>query len=413
MRAFALDEFRSTKVRFHDLPDVPSPLKKEGRVRVERGFHQPRSTTSCIQGYVKDRMEHRLPSRSLSDLRRHRRRHRFGWTGLAGRRLSLWQCTGGRWSIRAKSTPGAEFATASTGHHRKRPSRSVRSRPLASPRRVSALMSVEDRCTQAQLMCRDCRGLGGVGRLRQSNCGRHPAAHVIGITSKGKTEYVKKPGRARGDSSPPFTPATSSEQSSQHPDGVAAIIDTGSDCCWAGSIGRGGPQGRWERVTSIRERRRSTTSPKRGIKGVNWCGTFRDRAAVPASDRYSTQGPLDHVALGEVVDRRRSLHRDDRSTFATASANRASPAKHRCPCRDCRNPIGSCFETVHDSAGQGAGRSPRARPGFSRIGSCFARCMPITMSSRWRPPAGRRSYRLHPRRRQSRPHHWPECSGLD
>src|SRR6266566_2800344 len=90
-------------------------------------------------------------------------------------------------------------------------------------------------------------------------------ARVIGVTSKAKTEYVKSLGahevidRTSGD--------VIEALKARHPDGVAAIIDTGSDAAGLArlseTVRKGGA------VTSMKGAAAVEDLAKRGIKGVN------------------------------------------------------------------------------------------------------------------------------------------------
>ena len=112
-------------------------------------------------------------------------------------------------------------------------------------------------------------------------------AHVIGITSKGKTEYVKSLGahevidRTSGD--------VVEQLKAKHPDGVAAIIDTGSDAAGlarlAEAVRKGGA------VTSMKGAAAIDDLAKRGIKGVN-VGTQVTKERLDHLATLATQGKL-------------------------------------------------------------------------------------------------------------------------
>jgi NADPH2:quinone reductase len=159
----------------------------------------------------------------------------------------------------------AEFATASTGTIAKRPAGvsevDAAALPLAG---VSALMSVEaaaPRPNDVVVIVGASGGIGGYAVQLAAATG----ARVIGVMSKGKTDYVKGLGahevidRTSGD--------IVEALKAKHPDGVAAIIDTGSDIAGlarlTGAVRKGGT------VTSMKGAAAIEDLANRDIKGVN------------------------------------------------------------------------------------------------------------------------------------------------
>jgi NADPH:quinone reductase-like Zn-dependent oxidoreductase len=181
----------------------------------------------------------------------------------------------------------AEFATASTATIAKRPVAvsevSAAALPLAG---VSALMSVEAAALRPNDVVVIVGASGGIGSYAVQLAAA-TGAHVIGITSKGKTEYVKSLGahevidRTSGD--------VVEQLKAKHPDGVAAIIDTGSDAAGlarlAEAVRKGGA------VTSMKGAAAIDDLAKRGIKGVN-VGTQVTKERLDHLATLATQGKL-------------------------------------------------------------------------------------------------------------------------
>jgi NADPH:quinone reductase-like Zn-dependent oxidoreductase len=280
MRAFALDEFGQPG-SVHDLPD-PEPAEKEVRVRVSAASINP-FDNFVLQGYVKDRMEHRFPLVPSADL--------AGTVDAIGSDVDGFAVGDSVFGVTGNMVMGegtlAEFATASTATIAKRPVAvnevSAAALPLAG---VSALMSVE----AAELRPNDVVVIvgasGGIGSYAVQLAAA-AGAHVIGITSKGKTEYVKSLGahevidRTSGD--------VVEQLKAKHPDGVAAIIDTGSDAAGlarlAEAVRKGGA------VTSMKGAAAIDDLAKRGIKGVN-VGTQVTKERLDHLATLATQGKL-------------------------------------------------------------------------------------------------------------------------
>jgi NADPH:quinone reductase-like Zn-dependent oxidoreductase len=280
MRAFALDEFGQAG-SIHDLPD-PEPAEKEVRVRVTAASINP-FDNFVLQGYVKGRMEHRFPLVPAGDL--------AGTVDAIGSGVDGFAVGDSVFGVTGNMVMGegtlAEFATASTATIAKRPAAvsevSAAALPLAG---VSALMSVEATALRPNDVVVIVGASGGIGSYAVQLAAA-TGAHVIGITSKGKTEYVKSLGahevidRTSGD--------VVEQLKAKHPDGVAAIIDTGSDAAGlarlAEAVRKGGA------VTSMKGAAAIDDLAKRGIKGVN-VGTQVTKERLDHLATLATQGKL-------------------------------------------------------------------------------------------------------------------------
>ena len=258
MRAFALDEFGQPG-SVHDLPD-PEPAEKEVRVRVIAASINP-FDNAVLQGYLKGRMEHRFPLVPGGDL--------AGTIDALGAGVEGFAIGDSVFGVTGKMVLGegtlAEFATASTGTIAKRPVAvsevEAAALPLAG---VSALMSIEAAAPRPNDVVVIVGASGGIGSYAVQLAAAS-GARVIGVTSKGKTEYVKSLGAHE------VIDRTSVDVvealKAKHPDGVAAIIDTGSDAAglarFSEAVRKGGT------VTSMKGAAALEDLAKRGIKGVN------------------------------------------------------------------------------------------------------------------------------------------------
>jgi NADPH:quinone reductase-like Zn-dependent oxidoreductase len=271
MRAFALDAFGQPG-SVHDLPE-PKPAEKEVRVRVAAASINP-FDNAVLKGYLKDRMEHRFPLIPCSDLAGTVDALGGGVEGFAVGD-SVFGVTG---RMLGEGTL-AELTTASTGAIAKRPASigeiEAAALPLAG---VSALQSVEAAAPRPNDVVVIVGASGGIGSY-SVQLAALSGAHVIGVTSKGKTEYVKSLGahevidRTAAD--------VVEALRAKHPDGVAAIIDTGSDAEGLARLSEAVRKG--GTVTSMKGAANIEDLSKRGIKGVN-IGT------------QVTQQRLDHLA---------------------------------------------------------------------------------------------------------------------
>ncbi len=258
MRAFAVDAFGQPG-SIHDLPD-PEPGEKEVRVRVAAASINPFDNV-VLKGYLKDRMEHRFPLIPCGDL--------AGTVDALGAGVEGFAVGDSVFGVTGKMVLGegtlAELTTASTSTIAKRPELvnevEAAALPLAG---VSALQSIEAVAPKPNDVVVIVGGSGGIGSYAIQMAAA-TGARVIGVTSKGKAEYVKSLGadevidRTAGD--------VLEALKAKHPDGVAAIIDTGSDAAGLARLSEAVRKG--GTVTSMKGGAAIEDLAKRGIKGVN------------------------------------------------------------------------------------------------------------------------------------------------
>src|SRR6266446_5318317 len=258
MRAFVLDDF-GERGSIHDLPD-PEPAEQEVRVRVTVASVNP-FDNAVLQGYLKGRMEHRFPLVPCGDL--------AGTVDALGAGVDGFAIGDAVFGVTGKMVLGegtlAELAIASTNTIARRPAAvsevEAAALPLAG---VSALMSVEAASLKPNDVVVIVGASGGIGSYAVQLAAA-TGAHVVGVTSKGKTEYVKSLGahqvidRTSGD----VIEALKAKQ----PDGVAAIIDTGSDAAGLARLSEAVHKG--GTVTSMKGAAAVEDLAKRGVKGVN------------------------------------------------------------------------------------------------------------------------------------------------
>jgi NADPH:quinone reductase-like Zn-dependent oxidoreductase len=280
MRAFALDDFDQPG-SIHDLPD-PEPAEREVRVRVAAASINP-FDNSVVQGYLKGRMEHHFPLVPCGDF--------AGTVDALGAGVDGFSVGDSVFGVTGKMVLGegtlAEFATASTSTIAKRPAAvsevEAAALPLAG---VSALMSVEAIAPRPNDVVVIVGASGGIGSYAVQ-LAAVSGARVIGVTGKAKTEYVKSLGahevidRTSGD--------VVEALKAKYPEGVAAIIDTGSDAAelarLSETVRKGGT------VTSMKGAAAVEDLAKRGIKGVN-VGTQVTRERLDHLARLATDGKL-------------------------------------------------------------------------------------------------------------------------
>jgi NADPH:quinone reductase-like Zn-dependent oxidoreductase len=258
MRAFALDAFGQPGSN-HEVPD-PQPAEGQVRVRVAAASLNP-FDNAVIQGYAKDYMEHRFPLIPAGDL--------AGTVDALGPDAPGFSVGDSVFGVNGNKFQGegtlAALTTALVGTIAKRPASlgevEAAALPLAG---VSALMSVEAAAPKPKDVVVVVGASGGIGSYAVQLAALQ-GAHVIGVTSKGNTEYVTSLGADE------VIDRTSDDVldvlKSKHPDGVASIIDTGSDAPslarLSEAVRRGGT------VISMKGAAAVEELPKRGINGVN------------------------------------------------------------------------------------------------------------------------------------------------
>jgi NADPH:quinone reductase-like Zn-dependent oxidoreductase len=279
MRAFAVDAFGQPG-SVHDLPET-KPAEKEVRVRVAAASINP-FDNAVLKGYLKDRMEHRFPLIPCSDLAGTVDALGAGVEGFAVGD-SVFGVTG---RMLGEGTL-AELTTASTGTIAKRPASigeiEAAALPLAG---VSALQSVEAAAPRPNDVVVIVGASGGIGSY-SVQLAALSGAHVIGVTSKGKTEYVKSLGA--GEVIDRTAVDVLETLRAKHPAGVAAIIDTGSDAAGLARLSEAVRKGGV--VTSMKGAANIEELANRGIKGVN-VGTQVTRERLDHLAGLAAEGKL-------------------------------------------------------------------------------------------------------------------------
>ena len=258
MRAFALDAFGQPG-SIHELPE-PEPAEGQVRVRVAAASLNPFDNV-VLQGFLKDRMEHRFPLVPAGDF--------AGTVDALGPNVRGFSVGDPVFGVTGKMVLGegtlAEMTTASSGTISKRPASlsEVEAAALALAG-VSALMSVEAAGVKAKDVVVVVGASGGIGGYAVQLAASRDA-HVIGVTSKGNTEYVKSLGADEviDRNSEDVLEALRSK----HADGVAAIIDTGSDAPSLARLSEAVRKG--GTVTSMKGAAAPDELAKRGVKGIN------------------------------------------------------------------------------------------------------------------------------------------------
>ena len=258
MRAFALDAFGQPG-SIHALPD-PEPAEKEVRVRVAAASVNP-FDNAVLMGYLKDRMEHRFPLIPCGDL--------AGTVDALGAGVEGFAVGDAVFGTTGRMVLGegtlAELTTAAAATIAKRPASlseiEAAALPLAG---VSAMQSVEAAAPKKDDVVVVVGASGGIGSYA-IQLAAATGARVIGVTSKEKTPYVKSLGahevidHTAGD--------VLESLQAKYPDGVAAIIDTGSDAAGLARLSEAVRKG--GTVTSMKGAAAIEDLAKRGIKGVN------------------------------------------------------------------------------------------------------------------------------------------------
>jgi NADPH:quinone reductase-like Zn-dependent oxidoreductase len=258
VRAFALDAFGQPG-SIHDMPE-PEPAEGQIRVQVAAASLNPFDNV-VLQGYLKDKMEHRFPLIPAGDL--------SGTVDALGSGVEGFSVGDSVFGVNGKMYFGegtlAEKTTASAGTIAKRPQSindvDAAALPLAG---VSALMCVEAAAPKRNDVVVVVGASGGIGSYAvQLAKGR--GAHVVGVTVKDNFDYVKGLGadevidRTSGD--------VLDALKTKHHDGVASIIDTGSDAPTltrlSEAVHKGGS------VISMKGAAAPDELAKRGVKGVN------------------------------------------------------------------------------------------------------------------------------------------------
>jgi len=258
MRAFALDAFGQPG-SIHEVPD-PEPDEKEVRVRVGAASINP-FDNAVLKGYLKDRVAHHFPLIPCGDF--------TGTIDALGAGVDGFAVGDSVFGVTGRKVLGegtlAELTTATTGTIARRPAAvseiEAAALPLAG---VSALQSVEAVAPKANDVVVIVGASGGIGSYAVQLTAA-AGARVVGVTSKAKIEYVKSLGA--GDVIDRTAGDVLEALRAKHPQGVAAIIDTGSDAEGLARLSEAVRKG--GTVTSMKGAANVEDLAKRGIKGVN------------------------------------------------------------------------------------------------------------------------------------------------
>jgi NADPH:quinone reductase len=258
MRAFAVDAFGEPG-SIHDLPE-PEPAEGQVRVRVAAASLNP-FDNFVLQGYLKDRMEHRFPLVPAGDL--------AGTVDALGSNVEGFSVGDPVFGVIGKMVFGegtlAEKTIASAGTIARRPETisdvDAAAMPLAG---VSALMLVDAAAPKPKDVVVVVGASGGIGSYAVQLAADR-GAHVIGVTSTPNIDYVKSLG---ADEVIDRTAVDVLEAlKSKHSDGVAAIIDTASDAPSLARLSEAVRKG--GTVTSMKGSAAADDLAKRGVTGVN------------------------------------------------------------------------------------------------------------------------------------------------
>ncbi|MDQ6909559.1 MAG: zinc-binding dehydrogenase [Actinomycetota bacterium] len=230
------------------------------RVRVAAAALNP-FDNFVVQGYMKDRMEHRFPLIPASDL--------AGTVDEVGPGADGFAVGDHVFGVTGKMVLGegalAELTTATTATLVRRPEAlsdvDAAAMALAG---VSALMSVEAAALRSGDVVVVVGAAGGIGSYAVQLAALE-GAHVIGVTSAGNADYITDLGaadvidRTAGD--------VLDALKAKHPDGVASIIDTASDAPSLARLSEAVRKG--GTITSMKGAAAVEDLAKRGVTGVN------------------------------------------------------------------------------------------------------------------------------------------------
>jgi len=220
MKAFALDEFGQPG-NVHDLP-TPEPGEGEVRVRVAAAALNPFDAV-VLKGYMKDRLEHRFPLVPCGDL--------AGTIDVIGPGVQD-VATGDRvFGTTGRMVMGAgtlaEYTIATAGTLARTPDSLNDTDAAASPLAgVSGLMCVDAVDPSPGDSVLVIGAGGGVGSFAVQIAAAR-GAHVVGVTSTDKLDYVRGLGAAEIVNRSAGDVVASARV--LRPDGYAAIIDNASD----------------------------------------------------------------------------------------------------------------------------------------------------------------------------------------
>jgi NADPH2:quinone reductase len=220
MKAFGIDEFGQPG-SLHELP-VPEPAEGQVRVRVAVAGLNP-FDNAVVQGYLKDRMEHRFPLVPGMD--------GSGIVDAIGSGVSAWSARDDVLGSVGKSYLGegtlAEFVTMSAGTIARKPSTVEHAIAAAIPTAgVTALNMVDALALGEGQTVVAIGATGGVGSYLVQLAARR-GARVVAVCSGENVDYARRLGAA--DVVDYAAEDIAEAVRSRYPDGIDAIADMHGD----------------------------------------------------------------------------------------------------------------------------------------------------------------------------------------
>jgi NADPH2:quinone reductase len=220
MKAFGIDEFGQPG-SLHELP-VPEPAEGQVRVRVAVAGLNP-FDNAVVQGYLKDRMEHRFPLVPGMD--------GSGIVDAIGSGVSAWSAGDDVFGSVGKSYLGegtlAEFVTMSAGTIARKPSTVEHAIAAAIPTAgVTALNMVDALALGEGQTVVAIGATGGVGSYLVQLAARR-GARVVAVCSGENADYARRLGAA--DVVDYAAEDIAEAVRSRYPDGIDAIADMHGD----------------------------------------------------------------------------------------------------------------------------------------------------------------------------------------
>jgi len=220
MKAFAIDEFGQPG----SLHDVPAPEPADGQVRVRAAAAGLNPfDNSVVQGYLKDRMEHRFPLVPGTD--------GSGTVDAIGSGVSAWAVGDEVFGSVGKGYLGegtlAEFVTMSAGTVARQPSTVEHATAAAIPTAgVTALIMADALALGERQIVVAVGATGGVGSYLVQLAARR-GARVVAVCSGENADYARRLGAA--DVVDYRTGDIAEAVRSKYPDGIDAIADMHGD----------------------------------------------------------------------------------------------------------------------------------------------------------------------------------------
>jgi NADPH:quinone reductase-like Zn-dependent oxidoreductase len=234
MKAFAIDELGQPG-SLHDLP-VPEPGEGQMRIRVAAAGVNP-FDNAVLQGFLKDRMEHRFPLVPGMDA--------SGTVDALGQAVDAWAVGDEVFGSVGKSYLGegtqAEFTTMSAGTVARKPASVDHAAATAVPvAGVTALMMADALELSDGHIVVVIGATGGVGSYFVQIAGGR-GARVVAVCSGEKAEYARRLGAVEVID---YTAGDVAEAvRSSHGDGIDAIADMHGDADQVASLAEQVPSG--------------------------------------------------------------------------------------------------------------------------------------------------------------------------